>query len=256
VALGCSCFHKHLGWAAMHFESGYLAVYSRRIREWHRVAYIRSDFLDGLPMSCNFSKDGSALILGYKGKLRFWSTQCLIHIPDCLSLFKEIKCFPSFDLHGRNQPDDAVTGTELIRALNAIGYNHSELCKIIDTLTFSSSIQVASESSLREPAAVNRPARVLKKMKTISLSLACRNLQVQSMTESELATSCNPVAYLFNEAGIEIGQTECCFNSTSPLFVNPILIRHYDDRPAQKLTFKIFNFDVLNPYKVNVSAFV
>ena len=257
MTVRCSCFHEHLGWAAMQFESGSIAVYSRRIGKWHRVAYIRSDFLDGLPLSCNFSKDGSALILGYKGKLRFWSTQYLIHIPDCLSLFKEIKCFPSFDhdMHGRNQPDDAVTCAELIRALNAVGYSHSEQCKIIDTMTFSLSIQVASEGSLQDPT-ICRSTRVLRQTKTIALSLACRNLQVQSVAESDMNVSCNPIVFLFNEAGNEIGQTECCFNSTNPVFVNPILIRHSDDRPAQKLTFKIYNFDSLNPYRVSVSAFI
>ena len=246
----CSCFHRQLGWVALCFGTGLVVVYSRRKEVWKCVARMKCDFLDGPAHFCVFSRDGSALILGFTGKLRLWNTRCLIQIPDDILLFKEIKYLQTMDQQEPSLLDHELGCVELYRAFKNIGYCHQEMCRIMDTMIFEPSHRrTRADLNLAQLSASHVQLPI-----TAALYISCKNLQPDSDDCLFHLAKQNPIAFVFDTDGRELGRTECSYNTANPVFLCPILLRYDESKIEQHLTMKIYNLNPLVTYKVRFAV--
>ena len=243
----------------MYSDLGYLSVYSRRARDWTLVVHIRCNFLDGLSQYCTFSQDGAALILGFNGKLRLWSTEYLIQIPECVSLFREIKYTHTWT--SESSLDHSLSCIEVFRALTHLGYSYYEICRIIDTIKFQSerrkqptNYKTAITSKVQQPTVsmLRRQSTVgyLKPPRSAAFFLSCVLLD-RDTDESTTSGRYNPVAFIFNAEEKEIGRTEIAYNTADPVFSCPFLLSSQTERRGQKVTVKVYNANPMISYKVN-----
>jgi len=88
----CNCaLQRSMGWLACADTDGILFAYSRRPDgSWRHITTINAG-IGSMVGSLVFSPNGAALFSANQGGLiRAWDVHALIHIPDCIALFKEV----------------------------------------------------------------------------------------------------------------------------------------------------------------------